>query len=99
MNKEKAVSTLALMHVALQSKRNSLRRSRLPPEAKEKFKEELETKIGGLDFALNSIGLVELLKDIQKHLESGAALHPGSLIFAEDAPALEVITNALKFLP
>lgn len=40
--------------------------------------------------------LRELLGDIEKHLSGGAALHPGSLIFAEDAPAIEVIRAALK---
>jgi len=40
-------------------------------------------------------GLRELLGDIEKHLSGGAALHPGSLIFAEDAPAIDVIRAAL----
>ena len=40
-------------------------------------------------------GLRELLSDIEKHLSGGAALHPGSLIFAEDAPAIDVIRAAL----
>lgn len=39
--------------------------------------------------------LRELLKDIEAHLSGGAALHPGSLIFAEDAPAINVIRAAL----
>ena len=41
-------------------------------------------------------GLRELLSDIEKHLSGGAALHPGSLIFAEDAPAVDVIRAALE---
>lgn len=40
-------------------------------------------------------GLRDLLGDIENHLSGGAALHPGSLIFAEDAPAIEVIRAAL----
>lgn len=39
--------------------------------------------------------LRELLGDIKTHLSGGAALYPGSLIFAEDAPAIEVIRVAL----
>ena len=39
--------------------------------------------------------LVELLTDIAAHLEGGAPLYSGSLIFREDAPALEVIRNAV----
>ena len=39
--------------------------------------------------------LQELLKDIEGHLSGGAALHPGSLIFAEDAPAIDVIRAAI----
>ena len=40
--------------------------------------------------------LRELLGDIEKHMARGAALHPGSLIFAEDAPAIDVIRAALE---
>ena len=39
--------------------------------------------------------LLVLLKDILAHLEGGAALHPGSLIFEEDAPAVDVIRRAV----
>jgi hypothetical protein len=40
--------------------------------------------------------LLEVLTDIEKHLSTGAALHSGSRIFAEDAPALNVIRAALE---
>jgi hypothetical protein len=40
--------------------------------------------------------LINVLKDIKTHLSGGAALHPGSLIFAEDAPAVEVIQTAIE---
>lgn len=40
--------------------------------------------------------LIEILKDIKNHLSGGAALHPGSLIFAEDAPAVQVIQSAIE---
>jgi len=40
--------------------------------------------------------LRELLTDIEAHMSRGAALHPGSLIFAEDAPAIDVIRAALE---
>jgi len=40
--------------------------------------------------------LRELLGDIEKHMARGAALYPGSLIFAEDAPAIDVIRAALE---
>ena len=40
--------------------------------------------------------LITILKDIERHLSGGAALYPGSLIFAEDAPAVEVIRSAIE---
>ena len=39
--------------------------------------------------------LLQLLIDIEAHLYTGAALYPGSLIFAEDAPAHDVIVSAI----
>ena len=39
--------------------------------------------------------LLRLLIDIEAHLYDGAALHPGSLIFAENAPAHDVIVDAI----
>jgi hypothetical protein len=39
--------------------------------------------------------LLRLLIDIEAHLYTGAALHPGSLIFKEDAPAHDVIVSAI----
>ena len=46
--------------------------------------------------ALQKDTMLTILIDIEKHLSSGAALHAGSLIFAEDAPALDVIRHALE---
>lgn len=40
--------------------------------------------------------MFELLTDIASHLAQGGPLYSGSLIFAEDAPALEVIEKLLK---
>ena len=37
-----------------------------------------------------------LLKDIYEHLEGGAPLYPGSLIFEEDSTALAVIGTFLR---
>jgi len=39
---------------------------------------------------------IELLQDIANHLSGGAALYEGSLIFKEDAPAIDVINAFLK---
>lgn len=39
--------------------------------------------------------LLAALEDIHAHLSGGANLHPGSLIFAEDAPAVTVIGKLL----
>lgn len=39
--------------------------------------------------------LLELLSDIEKHLSGGAAVRPGSLIFAEDKAAIDVIRAAI----
>lgn len=39
---------------------------------------------------------ITLLKDIYDHLDGGATLHPGSLIFEEDAPAVAVIGSLLR---
>lgn len=39
--------------------------------------------------------MAELLKDILVHLENGHPVYPGALIFAEDAPARDVIRAAL----
>ena len=39
--------------------------------------------------------LAELLSDIVIHLEGGGNVYPGSMIFAEDKPAKEVIRAAL----
>jgi hypothetical protein len=46
--------------------------------------------------ALQKDTMLTILIDIEKHLSSGAALHAGSLIFAEDAPALDVIRHAIE---
>lgn len=46
--------------------------------------------------ALQKDAMLTILIDIEKHLASGAALHAGSLIFAEDAPAIEVIRHAIE---
>lgn len=37
-----------------------------------------------------------LLKDIYEHLDGGAPLYPGSLIFEEDRQAVDVIGNFLR---
>ena len=46
--------------------------------------------------ALQKDTMLTILIDIEKHLATGAALHAGSLIFAQDAPALDVIRNAIE---
>jgi hypothetical protein len=46
--------------------------------------------------ALQKDAMLTILIDIEKHLAGGSALHAGSLIFAEDAPALNVIRRAIK---
>ena len=46
--------------------------------------------------ALQKDAMLTILIDIEKHLAGGAALHAGSLIFAEDEPALNVIRRAIK---
>lgn len=40
--------------------------------------------------------LLALLTDIEAHLSGRAALHSGSMIFEEDAPALEIIRKAIN---
>lgn len=40
--------------------------------------------------------LLVLLTDIEAHLSGRAALHSGSMIFEEDAPALEIIRKAIN---
>jgi hypothetical protein len=60
-------------------------------------KQEIPRLAGQVDaLAAEVERLRELLKDIEAHLSGGAALYPGSLIFAEDAPAIEVIRAATK---
>ena len=39
--------------------------------------------------------MCRVLKDIFEHLRGGGELHPGSLIFAEDDPAVRVIQDIL----
>lgn len=39
--------------------------------------------------------MLELLTDIHNHLKSGATIHPGSLIFKEDIPAIDVINSLI----
>jgi hypothetical protein len=46
--------------------------------------------------ALQKDAMLTILIDIEKHLAGGAALHAGSLIFAEDEPALNVIRHAIE---
>ena len=46
--------------------------------------------------ALQKDAMLTILIDIEKHLAGGAQLHAGSLIFAEDAPAIEVIRHAIE---
>lgn len=39
--------------------------------------------------------MLELLQDIEYHLSGGSALYPGSLVFSEDKPAIDVIRAAI----
>ncbi|CAB4166063.1 hypothetical protein UFOVP1025_20 [uncultured Caudovirales phage] len=43
----------------------------------------------------NAPEMLRLLIDIEAHLSGRAALHSGSLIFAEDRPALAVISSTI----